>query len=177
MGVRDLMASARNGDKEAQHALAMRYYHGRGINQNLEKAYEWHTKAAMQEHTESLNELGWMHLNGEFVPQDEDIAILFYERSAALGNPHGCAHLAEIFAMRGDYMQAAMHHMMSSHPNASRYVMSMGHADPELLKMQIMDELTPDQLLTARQNAMNWRQQRQDITMNQTPLPFAVSFQ
>ena len=177
MGVRDVMASARAGDKEAQHALAMRYYHGRGIKQNLEKAYEWHTKAAMQDHSESLNELGWMHLNGEFVPQDEDIAIAFYERSAALGNPHGCAHLAEIFAMRGDFMNATMHLMMASDPTASRYVMSMGHADPELLKMQIMDELTPEQLITARHNAMTWQHQRRDTMNNQSPLPFAVSFQ
>ena len=60
------------GDAWAQGMLAMRYFHGRGVEQNYEKFAEWISKAAEQGEPQSQYILGWCFKDGISVLKDSE---------------------------------------------------------------------------------------------------------
>lgn len=60
------------GDAWAQGMLAMRYFYGRGVEQNYEKFAEWVAKAAEQGEPLSQYILGWCYKDGISVSKDSE---------------------------------------------------------------------------------------------------------
>ncbi len=73
---------ARNGDREAQHALGMMHEYGRGLERDDIKAAQWYLRAALQNVTESQYRLGVLRENGWGVARDEKLAANWYEKAA-----------------------------------------------------------------------------------------------
>ena len=62
--------AAEQDHDDAQCALALCYYTGKGVEKDLAKAVEWWRKAADQDHDEALYRLGLCYYNGEGVEKD-----------------------------------------------------------------------------------------------------------
>lgn len=73
---------AEEGHAQSQFSLGLLYHLGRGMKVDLQKAYEWYKKAAMQENAPGMNNLGMMYLNGEYVAQNRDVAFKLFEKAS-----------------------------------------------------------------------------------------------
>ena len=70
------------GDAWAQGMLAMRYFHGQGVEQSYEKFAEWVAKAAEQGEPISQYILGWCYKDGIGVPIDLEKSNKWFKLSA-----------------------------------------------------------------------------------------------
>ncbi len=85
--IASLKKAANDGDAEARFKLALKYSKGKGVEKNLEKAFELYKKSAQQEHSRAQNNLGNMYSRGEYVKQDHKQAVRWYRKAADQGNP------------------------------------------------------------------------------------------
>lgn len=104
------MASAEQGNANAQYNLGLMHATGDGVPQDYAKALEWYTKAADQGHMMAQYNLGWMYMTGEGVQRDDARAAQWYQRAAENGQPNAQYNLGNLYALgRGvkqDYKQA-----------------------------------------------------------------------
>lgn len=77
---------AENGDTEAQFLLGSSYQVGMGVEQDLEKAVGWYTKAVAGGHMTAMNNLAVMLARGHGAEPDIDQARLLFSRSVELGS-------------------------------------------------------------------------------------------
>ena len=77
---------AEQGDAEAQYALGLMHFIGRGIPQDDAGAVKWWREAAMQAHVEAQTNLGSMYAGGRGVPQDYVSAHMWFYLAAAQGD-------------------------------------------------------------------------------------------
>ena len=77
----------RPADAEEQHCLGIMYEHGLlGSTQDLDQAFKWYTKAAVQGNPTAQYDLGIMYADGIGVPQDYALAIEWFTKSAEQGD-------------------------------------------------------------------------------------------
>ena len=88
------------GLAKAQYNLGIMYYHGRGMDVNYKKAFEWYEKAAEQGHAPSQFNLGVMYYHGQAVDQDDSMAMRWYAKAAAQGDVDAQARIDGILAKR-----------------------------------------------------------------------------
>ena len=81
-----LETSAQNNDPEAQFQMDKKYEDGDGVEEDIEQAIFWYTKAAEQGHAEAQFLIGKKYATGDGVPQDYSKAKLWYEKAAAQGH-------------------------------------------------------------------------------------------
>ncbi|MEM6570698.1 MAG: tetratricopeptide repeat protein, partial [Planctomycetota bacterium] len=81
----ELQREARRGEVSAQMELATRYYEGRFVEQDFEKAAEWYGAAAERGIAEAYYSLGVMYEKGQGVVQDDRAAAKAYEVAAEAG--------------------------------------------------------------------------------------------
>lgn len=123
----EFLPLAQEGHSGSQFSMGLMYHLGRGVQKDLEVAYDWYKKAAMQEYPAALNNIGMMYLNGEYVAANEDIAFKLFEKAAtdhiqALDNLGRCyengwgvekdvARAIDYYTMAGDagYMLGYFH--------------------------------------------------------------------
>lgn len=67
----EIIKMAEAGDPEAQIELGARYYHGQGVQKDLEKYFEWVKKAADQDYGLGLYYTGCAYLSGDGVKVDK----------------------------------------------------------------------------------------------------------
>ena len=79
--------AAEQGDAEAQFNLGVRYFHGRGVPEDLQEAIHWVRLAAEQGHAEARISLGVLYDEGRGVPQDHEEAVRWYRLAAEQGHP------------------------------------------------------------------------------------------
>ena len=70
----------------ACHYMGICCYEGIGVNQNYEKAVEWFTLAAEQEHPESQYYLGVCYYNGQGVAEDRAKGLKFLRKAKSGGS-------------------------------------------------------------------------------------------
>lgn len=87
--LKDLFATAENGDPLAQHDIGVSYYYGYGVPQDYGEAINWYKKAVGQGHAEAQYYLGMIYDNGYGVPQDYAQAHMWFNLSAAQGHFKG----------------------------------------------------------------------------------------
>lgn len=78
--------SAELGDDDAQYLMGNKYELGEGVSVNLEKAVEWHLKAAEQDYAEAQCHLGICYLNGEGVAFDKAKGMDWFKKAAQNGS-------------------------------------------------------------------------------------------
>jgi TPR repeat protein len=91
-----LLASAQQGDPEAQHYLGWRYATGVGAPTNSAAAAAWFQKAADQGFALSQKNLGALYMTGAGVPKDTQRAVSWLRRAADQGLPSALAALGEL---------------------------------------------------------------------------------
>ena len=81
---------AKQGDREAQYHLALMFYNGDGVEENIEKGLYWETKAAEQGYSEAQYNLGLMYHHGDGVKKDIALAKRYFKQACSLGFDKGC---------------------------------------------------------------------------------------
>lgn len=89
--------AAEQGNADAMWVLALAYEHGRGIDNDLEKASEYYRRGAEQGHAACQNSLGCMYLNGKPMARDMKTGYHWLLRSAEQGNAQGMYNLARCY--------------------------------------------------------------------------------
>jgi len=99
-----LLMRANTGDAEAQYKLAYHYLHtcrvdadGTGTPLNEKEGIKWLRKAAKQEHTEAMCELGRAYQYGSGVPEDKEEAVRWFRKAAEQGNAAALCALAHCY--------------------------------------------------------------------------------
>ena len=77
---------AEQGDVDAQYALGVLYYDGKGVNQDIQQAAKWITMAAEKGVTKAQLFLGNLCFDGEGMKQDYEEAAKWYLLAAKKGN-------------------------------------------------------------------------------------------
>ncbi len=89
----ELIKSADSGDAKAQNDLALLFLE----NNKLKSAVYWLELAAKQHFTDAMHLLGRCYLEGNGLPKDDSLAIMWIAKAASMG--HSIA-LAQIQSMR-----------------------------------------------------------------------------
>ena len=97
------------GNIEAAYKLAL-YYDKFKTAENYELSLKYFLIAAEKNHIESLNNLGSIYSTGKGkIDKNLNLAISYYERTAAMGSERWMNHLADLYIERGisgDYSKA-----------------------------------------------------------------------
>ena len=80
-----LKKNAEQGYARDQHALAVAYRYGNGVEENYKEAVHWYQLASDQGYAESQYNLGVMYEEGKGVKQDKKEAVKWYQSSANRG--------------------------------------------------------------------------------------------
>ena len=91
------MRAAREGDADAQHAVASAYRKGSGVKQGLDKSIDWERKAAEQGHAIAQFYLGVAHERGLGVMMDIKEAAKWYLRAAEKGIPPAQLNIGNMY--------------------------------------------------------------------------------
>lgn len=78
-----LRPAADKGYVKSQNLLADCYYHGRGVNKDLELSALWYRRSAEQGYAPAQYNLGCLYLMGEGVPEDVSEALYWSEKASA----------------------------------------------------------------------------------------------
>jgi len=88
-----LLTLAKQGDAEAQQAMAMSYDQAA----NYEQAAKWYRKAACQGLSNAQNNLGVLYKDGQGLPQDSDSARYWFSLAAQQGLPIARKNLEKLY--------------------------------------------------------------------------------
>lgn len=97
------------GSLKAAYQLAL-YYDAKKTDEDYELALKYFLIGAEKNHIESLRSLGWIYSTGKGkIDKNINLAISYYERTAAMGSERWMNHLADLYIERGisgDYSKA-----------------------------------------------------------------------
>jgi localization factor PodJL len=106
-----LRAAAARGDADAQYEVALRYFEGRDLPQDLAAAADWIERSANQGLAPAQFRLGSLYEKGLGVPKDLNAARRFYLAAAQAGHAKAQHNLAVLYAEgvdgKPDYHAAA----------------------------------------------------------------------
>ena len=91
------LKAAKSGHMVAQHNVATAYFHGRGVEENLEQARFWYTQAAEQGFAHSEWMLGRIYYEGLGVPANRVEAVKWLSKSLAQGHVPTMMTLADMY--------------------------------------------------------------------------------
>jgi len=77
---------AKGGYAPAQYTLADLFYHGEGVERNLESAVEWYGRAARNNYPPAQYQLGILILKAEGLPTDPVLAYRWMDSASKLGH-------------------------------------------------------------------------------------------
>lgn len=87
-----LIKSADSGDANAQNDLALLFLE----HNKLKSAVYWLELAAKQNFSDAMHLLGCCYLEGNGVPQDDSLAVMWIAKAASLGHPIAQAQIQSI---------------------------------------------------------------------------------
>lgn len=93
--IESLLADANNGDEDAMERVAMAYLNGDEelqVTKDAQRAAEWFTKLALQDHPSAQLELAMLYLQGSGVEQDASQALHWMECAKANGDEAAFTH-------------------------------------------------------------------------------------
>lgn len=90
------------GVVQAEHMIGHRYHQGVGVGKDLQKAFEWYTRAIKHEGGMAANNIGIMYQIGEGVNQDRQMAINYFKLSASREVVRSMESLAYAYLEMGD---------------------------------------------------------------------------
>lgn len=89
-----------------QHNLGSKYYYGRGVVKNYEKAFYWYKKAAEQGNTNAQMMLAFMYFNAQGTVKDIDASIYWNKKAADGGSWYAWGQLGHIYKELLNYTEA-----------------------------------------------------------------------
>ena len=92
-----LLPKADSGDAAAQFEVGRALLLGQGVSRDEKKAFEWFSKAAEQDHAESIAGLAVIYREGRIVAKDEERARALFERAAEGGSLMAAYNLGIMF--------------------------------------------------------------------------------
>lgn len=92
-----ILPLAQKGDLLAQTNVGLFYLQGKGVAQDLDKAYWWLSEAAEKGSVKALNNLGLMYLEGNGVKKSVPHAIKLFTLSAKSDNPRAAYILGLVY--------------------------------------------------------------------------------
>ena len=93
----NLRQQAEKGDPAAQTQLGLAYRNGKGVQQDLEEAVKWYTRAAEKNHAEAQAYLGFMYMTGRGVRRNDAEAAKWHRKAAEQGNALGQYNLGLMY--------------------------------------------------------------------------------
>ncbi len=150
--LREFTTAAEAGLDLAQYNLAILYFTGQGVAQDLGKAFQWTEAAALQGHINAQYNLGSLYVAGQGVDRDVDAGVDWFARAGKAGHAAAAFALASLYHA-GD--ELAKDEVLA-HAWASQAVYNE-HPEAQALKNQIEGELNPDQLGQARRTFARWQ--------------------
>jgi TPR repeat protein len=93
----ELLRLANGGNARAQHAVAMMYNQGLGLEVNHELANTWYRKSAEAGFVLAQASLAWNQHNGIGMAADPALAFENYRRAAEQGHPYAMNNLAVMY--------------------------------------------------------------------------------
>lgn len=75
-------------DPEAVMAEGVRYEHGEGVEQDYARAYRLYCIAAVQGNADAAYRLGWMYLNGRGMPEQDAMAVGWFQVATERGDAY-----------------------------------------------------------------------------------------
>lgn len=97
MDLSDLTSNERAEMADAQYALGLLYWNGRGVAVDFPRSAEWLQQAAEMGHAEAQLKLGYMYINGKGMPQNYPLAKKWLKASAEQGNMDAQYNLAVLY--------------------------------------------------------------------------------
>lgn len=90
--------AAEEGLDLAQYNLAILYFTGQGVEQDLAEAFRWTEAAAAQGHVAAQFNLANLYYAGDGVEADQAKAVALFETAAKGGHPNAALILANMYA-------------------------------------------------------------------------------
>lgn len=143
---------ATNGDADAQVALGVMYFEGKGVPQDYLAAFNWYQRSAEQGHAMAQFNLGNMYLNGEGVRKDQSVAANWLRMAAEQGLIDAQFNLGLMY-FRGEGVP-------QDYVNAHKWLNLSavgGSADSVGARDIVAASMTPTQLGEAQRLAREWR--------------------
>ncbi len=92
-----IRAVANEGNAAAQYTLGARLIGGHGLAANPAEGLQWLERAAAQDNSGALRDLGHYYSVGRHVPKDLVLAFGYYRRAADLGSPRAAFETGECY--------------------------------------------------------------------------------
>lgn len=150
--LKEFTEAAENGLDLAQYNLAILYFTGQGVDQDLAKAFHWTEAAARQGHVNAQFNLGSLYMSGQGVEQNTEEGVAWFSRAGKAGHADAAFALASLYE-EGD---SVARDRVSAHAWANQAVYNE-HGEAEDLLHQIEERLSADQLSQARRLFARWQ--------------------
>ncbi len=142
---------AEEGDAMAQFCVGRLYANGFGVAMNDELALRWYGLAAEQGYSEAQFNLGLMHANGWGVEMNDQEAAKWYRLAAEQGFIIAQTSLAMLShkgrGVEQNLVEAYMWYDIA---------IQLGDLNSSVKRDDVADDLSPEQVATARQMATRW---------------------
>lgn len=89
--------SAAKGYSRAENYLGFRYFKGEFVEQNIDSALFWITKAADDGNIAAANNLGYLFTESDVVPRDYQRGVYWLTKAADAGLPQAESQLADLY--------------------------------------------------------------------------------
>ncbi len=149
---REFSAAAESGLDVAQYNLAILYFTGQGVDQNVELAFQWTEAAAIQGHLGAQANLGSLYLDGTGVERDVDTGIAWFTAAAQGGHGSSAFALANMY-FDGDPVDRDY---VLSHAWSSMAVLHE-HPEAESFRSTVEQRMESAQLSEARRTFARWQ--------------------
>ena len=150
--VREFTIAADAGLDLAQYNLAILYYFGQGVDQDMARAFELTQAAALQGHLGAQSNLGSLYLTGSGVPTDINRGVEWLSTAGRNGHAESAVSLANMY-YEGDALDRDL---VLAHSWASMAELNEHNEAADLLK-KIERRMDSEQMSQARREFARWQ--------------------
>lgn len=149
---REFSVAAEAGLDAAQYNLAILYFTGQGVDQDLDLAFKWTEAAALQGHLGAQANLGSLYMEGSGVQKNNETGIAWFTAAARGGHANSAFALANMYS-DGDPVDRDY---ALSHAWASLAVLHE-HPEAEEFRSSLERRLDASELSAARRTYARWQ--------------------
>tara|TARA_A100001037_G_scaffold300782_1_gene328974 strand:+ start:904 stop:1488 length:585 start_codon:yes stop_codon:yes gene_type:complete len=149
---KEFTIAAQEGLSLAQYNLGILYFTGQGVEQNYEEAFKWTKEAAEQGHLNAQFNLGSLYLDGQGIQTNVSEGINWVTLAAKSGHANSAYTLAKMY-QEGNFVDLDL---VQAHAWAAQSE-SNKHPEASLLKEEIEQDLSSDEIRQARRIFAGWQ--------------------
>lgn len=128
---KELLSKAEGGDKEAQYTVGLIFEEGLEqdgkelVDKNLEKAFEWHNKAAQNGSLYAETRVADFISEGISTEKNIDLAIDLYKNAISKGSSTAALNLATVFRDKGEFEKAFEYYLLYQEMSGYEYSLNL----------------------------------------------------